>query len=272
MQIIYKMNESHLPKVSIIINCYNSEKYLRETIESVLNQTYNNYELIIYDDASTDSTESIALNYGNKLRYYKIENKVPLGHARNNALEKVTGDLITFLDHDDIIMPERLKKQVEIFSKNKEIALVFSNANIIDSNGKIIGKLISESVESKVSGLEYNIKKYSIPWLTVMIKKKMLDKIGNFNNNFMQIEDFDLVLRLILHYPFVYLPEILASYRWHSGNLTKSNLRISVLKELEKSYRSMLMSSNINPYIKLILIQEYLRTCKKIIYNKVLLK
>ncbi|HPP87191.1 MAG TPA: glycosyltransferase family A protein, partial [bacterium] len=112
-------------KVSVIINCYNSEKFLRATIESVLNQTYKNFELIIYDDASSDNTKDIALSYGNKLIFYRTEIRYPLGKARNEALKYATGELITYLDHDDLLINDSLEKRVKVFKSNKKIALVF---------------------------------------------------------------------------------------------------------------------------------------------------
>lgn len=257
-------------KVSIIINCYNSEKFLKESIESVLNQTYTDYELIIYDDASTDLTKDIALSYGDKLKYYNTKKNIPLGLARNQALEKSTGDLIAFLDQDDVIYPERIKYQVNFFKKNPDVDLVFSSANIIDENSKIINKIMPDvSIRSKTESFRDILKYYPICWLTVMFRRKVIDEIGNFEDEFNQIEELDLILKIISRKKFKFLPDIVGAYRIHSDNLSKKNSYISVKKEFKRCYQNLIMDSSICFEYKIYIFQEYLKTMKKIFYYKI---
>jgi len=256
-------------KVSIIINCYNSEKFLRETINSVLKQTYKNYELIIFDDASTDSTKDIALSYGDKVKYYNTKKNIPLGLARNLALEKSTGDLIAFLDHDDIIYPERLKYQVNFFKKNPDVDLVFSSSNIIDENSKIInGIMPNVSIHSKTENFRDILKYYPICWLTVMFRRKVIDEIGNFEDEFNQIEELDLILRIISRKKFKFLPDIVGAYRVHSDNLSKKNNYLSVKKEFKRCYQNLIMEPTISFKYKKYIFQEYLKTPKKFFFIK----
>ncbi len=125
---------------SIMICCYNSEKYIEETIESIINQTYPNWEIIIINDGSNDSTEKIVLKYvsqGYNIRYYYQENK-GFASARNNAVHYASHDWIAIIDHDDICMPDRLKIQAKQILKNPDAKLFFANTiHFNDKNERI---------------------------------------------------------------------------------------------------------------------------------------
>ena len=114
-----------MPTVSVIMNCFNGEKYLREAIDSVYAQTYKNWEIIFWDNASTDNSAEIAKSYDEKLRYFRGEKTVPLYAARNLALKQAKGKYIAFLDCDDYWLPQKLERQVEIFESDKKIGLVY---------------------------------------------------------------------------------------------------------------------------------------------------
>ena len=107
------MENKYQPLVSVIMNCYNGEKYLREAIDSVYAQTYKNWEIIFWDNASTDTSAEITNTYDSKLRYFKGEKTIALGAARNKALEKCSGEYISFLDVDDMWIEEKLELQVQ---------------------------------------------------------------------------------------------------------------------------------------------------------------
>ena len=125
------------PRVSIIMNCYNGEKYLREAIDSVYAQSYKNWEIIFWDNASTDSTSQIAQSYDSRLKYFRSEINTHLGPARNMALEKAKATYIAFLDSDDIYLPFTLKRQVELM-ESADYGLVYAETLVIDENGKKI--------------------------------------------------------------------------------------------------------------------------------------
>ena len=102
-------NESQTPLVSIIMNCYNGEKFLKEAIDSIYAQTYSNWEIIFWDNASTDDSACIAKSYDDRLKYHLAQETTPLGEARDLALKKINGKYISFLDCDDIWLPKKLK-------------------------------------------------------------------------------------------------------------------------------------------------------------------
>ena len=100
------------PKVSVIMNCFNGEKYLRESLDSIFCQTYEDWEIIFWDNASTDGTQQIATSYDSRLKYFRAEVNTPLGSARNMALEKATATYVAFLDSDDYWQKKKLEIQV----------------------------------------------------------------------------------------------------------------------------------------------------------------
>ena len=126
-------------KVSIIIPVYNGEAYMREAIDSALAQTYDNIEIIVVNDGSTDSTDEIARSYGDKIVYYKKENG-GVSTALNLALEKMTGDYFSWLSHDDRYYPQKVEKEVAFLEENGYLGkkvIVFSDYDLMDENSKV---------------------------------------------------------------------------------------------------------------------------------------
>lgn len=215
----YNLND--YPKVSVIMNCLNCLKYLEEAIDSVYAQTYKNWEIIFWDNASTDNSAEIAKKYDDKLRYFSGDKTVPLGHARNFAIEKTRGDYIAFLDCDDIWLPDKLEKQIDIFDAKQDVMLVYSNCYVVDSDGDII-RTAFES-QKPVRGYIFNelLSSYNfIPLLTAVIKKEVLNEIGLFGNDYKIASDYDLFLRIAHKYPVDYVERSLAKYRVHDSNLS----------------------------------------------------
>ena len=121
-------SNSKKPLVSIIMNCYNGEKYLKQSIKSIINQTYKNWELIFWDNCSTDNSKKITKKFkDNRIYYFKSKQFVNLYEARNLALKKCKGKYISFLDTDDKWKPNKLYNQISFFKKNKNIKMLYSN-------------------------------------------------------------------------------------------------------------------------------------------------
>ena len=125
------------PLVSIIINCYNGEEYLDEAIKSVLEQNYKHWEIIFFDNNSTDKSSSILKKYKDKrIKYFKSKKTYPLYKARNLAIAKSSGKLIAFLDVDDWWFRNKLNKQVKVFLKNNTIDVIYSNIYLYNEKKK----------------------------------------------------------------------------------------------------------------------------------------
>jgi len=222
-----------MPEVSVIMNCLNCEKFLSEAIDSVYDQNYQDWEIIFWDNASTDNSADIAKSYDNRLRYFRGEHTIPLGYARNMALEKATGTYVAFLDCDDLWLPEKLEKQIELFKKNPEVALVYSNCYVIDMSGNIMKTSFETSEPARGQAFnELFLRNNFIPLLTVVIRKTVLDKVGKFEPLYKISEEYDIFLKITHSHLIDYVDSPLAKYRVHSANFS-INLNIGIKEELE---------------------------------------
>ena len=225
------MNVPFNPLVSIIINCFNGEKYLSQAIESILDQTYKNWEIIFWDNKSTDRSSEIFKSYNDeRFRYFNDNEHTPLYKARNLAIINCEGEFISFLDSDDWWVPEKLEKQMKLFN-NDEIGLVYSNHYIYDEDTQK-KKLAFNNLPS---GLVTNslIKYYNVGIITVIVRKRILNNVSeNFNNKYNIIGDFDCILRLSKFNKFGCIQEGLAYWRSHKNNSTYVNYELQI-KELE---------------------------------------
>lgn len=207
------------PLVSVIINCYNGEKYLREAIDSVIAQTYDNWEIVFWDNQSTDSTASIIKSYqDSRFKYFYAQHHTSLGKARNLALEKCNAGLAAFLDSDDIWLPSFLEKSVERFIKEEDsVSGVYTNYIRFNSQKESINSDRQEGVVT-VSDLIVN---YDVGMSACLFNRKLCyDKNICFDEKYSLIEDFDYFLSIELTHPLYYLSEPLVKYRMHEESLS----------------------------------------------------
>ncbi|HDC4325030.1 glycosyltransferase family 2 protein [Aeromonas hydrophila] len=220
------------PLVSIIINCYNSDSYLKETIESVISQTYENWEIIFWDNQSEDKSAEIIHSYQDRrIKYFYSDEHTSLGQARNKALTKVNGELCKFLDADDVIYPNHLEKIVPLFY-SENVGLVYTNSDILyqDSGVKLPNdRRIRESGDVFDFWLNY----YEVLLPTVTIRTSLLGHLNEwFDERFSMVEEYDLFLRLSKICKTRYLYECLGFWRRHTSSLTFSK-RASWLVEFK---------------------------------------
>lgn len=219
------------PLVSIIINCHNGEKFLRDAVNSIICQSYNNWEIIFWDNYSTDNSKDIINSFNDKRIKYFYSNKFTnLYLARNNAIAKSEGKYVCFLDSDDLWTKDKLVKQVNFLKNNNEFQIVYSNYYTL--NKKQICK-----IQFKKNSLPYGnitkqlLKKYSIGILTLCIEKEFFKKYI-FNNNYNVIGDFDYMIMLSLKKKIGCIQEPLAYYRIHDDNYSKKKISVYI-KELK---------------------------------------
>ena len=165
-------------KVSVLVNCYNGEEFLKEALDSVYSQTYDDWEIILWDNASTDNSANIAKSYDKKLRYFKGKETIPLYSARNLALEKVDGDIIGFLDCDDIWLPSKLEKQVPLF-KNRSVGLVYSDTYFFNKTG-ITKRFFEDRPFFTGKCFERLLDSYFLSLETVLIRKESLKSFFSY--------------------------------------------------------------------------------------------
>ena len=231
------INTNDQPLVSVIMNCYNGEKYIREAINSVLEQTYKHLELVIWDNCSTDHTSEIAKSYDDKrIRYFRADEYRPLGAARNLALKKSIGEFIAFLDCDDLWMPEKLQKQIPLFSSPK-IGIVFCNTIFFNEKGdnKVYYKNGSAPTGKVFPVL---LSKYYLSLETVVIRRSALPDDYWFDEQFKMIEEADLFIRIGYKWNLEMVKEILAKWRVHSNSWTwnRPDLSFKEKKLMLKKY------------------------------------
>ena len=212
-----------MPKVSVCIPTYNRANYLKESIKSVLNQTLQDFELIICDNASVDNTEEIVLSFkDSRIVYHKNIENVGAFRNINLCLKLAKCDYITIFHDDDIMLPDNLIHKVSFLEENPNISLVCSNVYIIDENGKISGTHWDESIDhNKLTTVSSHFEKLflegnPIIFPSVMMRKVCSDFIGEFEP--IGCCDWEYWMRVSLFYNLAYLKEPLIKYRKHSGN------------------------------------------------------
>jgi glycosyltransferase involved in cell wall biosynthesis len=208
------------PKVSIIICAYNSARYITETLESVLAQGYQDYEIIVLNDGSTDGTEEIIQPYFDKIIYLKQENR-GLAGARNAAIKIARGEYLALLDSDDIWLPNYLEKMVGLLESNPEADVYYPNALMFGDHhlsGKIYQDIKPSTRPVTIEGL---LTQKCCVFGAVIMKREILNRVGLFDEELRAAEDLDLWLRILQHdYHIDYTEEVLVKYRKHMASLS----------------------------------------------------
>ena len=235
------------PLIDIIICCYNSELFLRETINSVINQTYKNWRLIFVNDGSTDLTEEIINEYVRSnipIKYYKQTNK-GFGYSRQKAFELCSNDWIALLDHDDIWYPEKLKKQVEAINRYPDVGLFFSNSEWIDENGNVL-RLNIENNNFNTGIINDAFDKLFINGCyidteTVIFNRFALQIVGGFNPLYNYIADYDVFIKIAHEFDIYYDDTVFAKWRVHSSQASRK-LKMQMIIEHVNLFENILES------------------------------
>lgn len=204
--------------VSVLINCHNGSAFLKNAIDSIYAQSYENWEVVFIDNASNDSSREIVESYDSKIKYYYLKSKKSLGAARNIALSKATGHYIAFLDCDDEFLPNKLQNQVSLMKKY-DLDMCYGSTYHIDHNSKVLRK----KKVSNYQGRMFNklLIKYNINMQTVMIKKQFLDKHNlSFDKSLLFSPDYDLFMEIALIGKSASIKNYLSKYRLHFDSLT----------------------------------------------------
>ncbi|MEK9657755.1 MAG: glycosyltransferase family 2 protein [bacterium] len=206
------------PLISIIMNCYNSDKYLKEAIDSAYAQTYPNWEIIFYDNQSTDNSAKIAQSYDKRLRYILADKHSNLAIARNKAFSHAKGELIAFLDCDDVWYPEKLATQVPHFVQDPDLSILYGNEYI---NNVVRGSKYLFFKEKQPSGFVFKaaLDHYPVSILMAVVRKSCLDKLDYvFDEKVLYCNDYDLFMRILMQHKAMFLDQPLGETRWHIDN------------------------------------------------------
>lgn len=206
-------------QVSVIIPTFNYGRFIASSIESALNQTFAVAEIIVVDDGSTDETERVVRNFGDKVRYIKQVNK-GVCSARNNGVANSTGDLIAFLDSDDTWLPEKIEKQVAKFNENRNVGLVHCGMREFSSeNGETIAMYL-EGQEGQVAEAHLLFDKpvINISGSVIMVSRLAFDAVDGFDTSLKVGEDWDFCYRVARKFDVGFVRESLVDYRNHGNN------------------------------------------------------
>ena len=225
------MSDNKKPLVSVILPSYNHSKYIKNSIDSVLNQTYTNIELIITDDCSIDNSKEIILSYTDKrIKSYFFEKNKGAVYTTNFCIKHCKGEYISILNSDDIYYKNKIEKEINFILKNKNISAVFSFAQGIGENGnKILDNTVLEPQKSinfeRTDFLKFFLESGNIlihP--TGLIKKEIYKKIGFYDERLHQIPDFEYWVRMCsLGYNIKVIPDKLIQYRFRDNEMNTSN-------------------------------------------------
>ncbi|MFB2837629.1 glycosyltransferase [Floridanema evergladense] len=212
-----------MPLISVIIPAYNSEKTIRETIESVLQQTFSDFELIVINDGSTDATLEIVTSIKDpRIKVFSYLN-AGVAVSRNRGVSHSFGEFISFLDADDIWTTDKLEAQLKALQENPQAAVAYSWLDSIDESGNFL----REGTRITENGNIY-AKLFLIPFVSSgsngLIRKQAFIEIGGFDESLAASQDYDLYLRLAARYHFVAIPKSQILYRISSGSMS-TNIR-----------------------------------------------
>ena len=209
--------------ISIILSTYNGSKYISESIESVLNQSYSNFEFIIINDASTDNIEDIILDYqkkDNRIIYIKNKKNLNVSKSRNKWIKIAKWKYITNIDDDDIWMKDKLEKQVDFMENNTDYWLCWTSTIIIDSKWKEIEKIKMRKINDKIKN--NLLKSNQFTHSSIIIRKSILNRIWWFyNEKYNNWEDYELWLRIWTISKLYNLQEYLVKYRWLETSISR---------------------------------------------------
>lgn len=239
--------------ISVIITVYNGEKYIKQAIQSILNQSCKDYEIIIVDDGSTDNTYRELEKYIDKIKYYYKEN-AGVASARNYGIIRSKGDYICFLDADDLYKESKLENQIKFLKENPNIDIVYNDVDVIDKDSNYINTLRSEGIYSnREDFLAMMLVRQVIPGpASIMLRRKCIEDNILYNEMYKNTEDYDFTLKLAQKFTYGYIPERLYMYRRHTNNLTnnhkvQSNNEAEITKKLGlENINSIISKSSFN--------------------------
>lgn len=203
--------------ISILMNCYNGEMFLRETLTSLENQTFRDFEVVFIDNQSTDSSKQIALEANLNLRYFSTPKFTPLGAARNWGLTKCTRRYVTILDTDDVYLEDSLENLFNAML-GRDVAFAYGHQILIDSSSRVYGDI--KNIYSGIEGCFFGrlLRHFDIPLVGVIVDKTLLDSKGiSFGEFYQGSEEFDFFLRVSAFFNGFALDKQVVKYRVHKG-------------------------------------------------------
>lgn len=229
-----------MPKISVIIPAYNAMNYLPDTLDNLLKQTYNDFEIIIVNDGSSDSIKQWFSQLQHRRVKLIFQENQGAGIARNTGIINAKGEYLAFLDADDIWESTKLEKQVRILEENPKVGLVYSWVEYISETGQSTGRIVKHQAEGNV--WETLIQRNLVECGSVaMVRRSCFDNIGIFDKNLSSfVEDWDMWLRIAERFAFKVIKQVLVYYRQHPNGGSKNwqAMEENYKKVIEKAFSS----------------------------------
>jgi glycosyltransferase involved in cell wall biosynthesis len=224
------------PTISVIMPVLNGERYIAEAIESICNQTFSRFELLVIDDGSSDRTREIVLSFSGRIDVKYLRHDVNLGIARsiNDGLRRASGGFIAFLDHDDLWLSEFLETQLKYLTEHPDVGMVHSDIRTIDDEGKILEYSAAACRHRhQPSGFVFRdlFMHSMICGNSVLIRKECFDRLGLWDEG-LRWADYHMWLRVARHYRIDYVPKVLTAYRQHASQDTRGTIDPLVAKPI----------------------------------------
>ena len=222
-----------VPAVTVLMNCHNGAKYLPEAVDSVLSQTISDWELIFWDNQSTDNSAAIAQAYrDSRIHYYLAPNHTSLGIARQRAIQKARGRWIGVLDTDDVWLPNKLERQLGCAKEKPEAGLIYGRTESFAEEGGKARLGVNPPLHHPMR--EGHVFKQLacnnfMSLVSILYRREFMEEIGGFRE-FQIAADYDLSLRLSLLHPVAAVDEIICRYRWHSSNTSHKMLEVGIIE------------------------------------------
>lgn len=218
------MSARGTPSVSVIMNVQNGEEYLREAMDSVFAQDWEDWELIVWDDRSTDSSAEIVHSYADpRLRYFLSPELTTLGRARQAALDHARGEWVAYLDQDDIWEPQKLRRQVELGSADPRVGLVYGRTLSFDDSGRQRDFDYKHEYEALPEGDIFErlfIDACFIAMSAILFRRSALQRLGEVPSAIRTIPDYYMLLGIAQHHEARAVESVICHYRWHANNMT----------------------------------------------------
>jgi glycosyltransferase involved in cell wall biosynthesis len=208
-----------MPTVSVLITTHNRARLVGDAIESVMAQSYPDWELVIVDDGSTDGTREIVAGHVKqdpRVRYVYQPNQ-GLSKSRTRGLELLTGDYAAFLDDDDLYLPDKLERQVGFLEAHPDVALVYSQVDLVDAR---TGQHLRLSPKKPALTFQELLAECTIASHSLLVRRACLERLGGFRRDLRGGDDYEMWLRIVRTHRIAFLPGRVGIYRWHDGNMS----------------------------------------------------
>ncbi|MDD2735993.1 MAG: glycosyltransferase [Desulfuromonadaceae bacterium] len=215
------------PKVSVIIPCYNRKDFIAETINSVINQTYPNIELIVVDDGCTDGSRTLLESFGESFTILEHPGRANRGQsaAINLGIQNCTGEYVAILDSDDLFAPDKILKQVSFLMENPQIGLVYSNGHSIDENSNILFEIYGKKHTEDSNPNRVLLDCYFLLPNNSLLRRSVFEQVGGFDESLRASQDHDMAIRVSEVTKLAYLEDHLFFYRRHKDSISQKNAK-----------------------------------------------